>query len=332
MQLGIGDRLVSTSGGQTIAAIVPASDSSDLGNSDLFNAQFFSTYSAILFESEQVLFLETVTDLYRLNGAQIRSDFAFLTAGRSSEILSDPHTITYNPEQIFIEKGVKIRSAILDAESGPIYIGKGAEIQPGAILVGPLAVCDNATIHLGAKIKGDTTIGPFCKVGGEVSNSILMGFSNKGHDGFIGNTVIGYWCNLGADTNTSNLKNNYSNVKIYDALAEKMVDTGMQFCGLLMGDHCRSGINTMFNTGTVVGPWSNIFGAGFPYKFLPPFSWGGVDRRVVHDPERAFVASVRMMERRKIMPPDAMRNYMDALLQSTQHLRSGFWESDVSGE
>lgn len=328
-----GERLIDSKNKRTIAAMASTSTSLPIFYKEDLMAAFFEQFEAKIYESdEEVLFLESVTDLFQINGALIRSDFKHLTAGRSKGILADSHSVVYNEEQIFIEEGVKIRATIFDAEKGPIYVGKGAEIQPGAILTGPLAICENATIHIGAKIKGDTTIGPYCKVGGEVSNSVLMGYSNKGHDGFIGNTVIGYWCNLGADTNTSNLKNNYSNVRIYDAEQTQMVDTGLQFCGLLMGDHCRSGINTMFNTGTVVGPWSNVFGAGFPDKFIPPFTWGGVDRKLVHDPQRAYMASQRMMERRKLSPHDGLRTYMNALLSSTRELRSGFQVSDGVGE
>lgn len=216
-------------------------------------------------------------NIFQYNGDQIRSDFGLITDGRDSEEINDPHTRVYSPENIFIEKGAKIRAAVLNAENGPIYIGKDAEIQEGAVIRGPFSIGEHSTINMGAKIKGDTSIGPHCKVGGEVSNSVIFGYSNKGHEGFLGNSVIGEWCNLGADTNTSNLKNNYSQVKLWDYINGSNVNTGLQFCGLMMGDHSKCGINTMFNTGTVVGIGSNIFGGGYPKNFIPSFSWGGAE-------------------------------------------------------
>lgn len=219
--------------------------------------------------------LQKTWNIFEFNGAEIRKDFALITKGRQSQHLTDPHTKVYSPENIFIEKGAVIRAAILNGENGPIYIGKDTEIQEGAIIRGPFALCDNSTINMGAKLRGDTTVGPHCKVGGEVSNSVIFGFSNKGHEGFLGNSVIGEWCNLGADTNTSNLKNNYSPVKLWDYTRGSFANTGLQFCGLMMGDHSKCGINTMFNTGTVVGVGANIFGEGFPRTFIASFAWGG---------------------------------------------------------
>ncbi|GAA4499862.1 GlmU family protein [Hymenobacter ginsengisoli] len=224
---------------------------------------------------EEMSLIERPWHLFLRNGAEIRRDFALLTTGRTSQPLGDVHTMVYAPENIFIEEGVKIRAAILNAEAGPIYLGKNAEVQEGAILKGPLALCEGAVANAGVRLRGDNTIGPYCKVGGEIGNSILMGYSNKGHDGYLGNSVIGEWCNLGADTNTSNLKNNYAPVKVWSHAAKRFVDTGQTFCGLLMGDHAKAGINTMFNTGTVVGVGANVFGAGFPRQFVPSFSWGG---------------------------------------------------------
>lgn len=225
--------------------------------------------------AEEVSLIARPWHLFLRNGAEIRRDFALLTAGRTSAPVGDKHTMVYAPENIFIEEGVKIRAAILNAENGPIYLGKNAEVQEGAILKGPLALCEGAVANAGVRLRGDNTIGPYCKVGGEIGNSILLGYSNKGHDGYLGNSVIGEWCNLGADTNTSNLKNNYAPVKVWSHATHRFVDTGQTFCGLLMGDHSKAGINTMFNTGTVVGVGANVFGAGFPRQFIPSFSWGG---------------------------------------------------------
>lgn len=228
----------------------------------------------IQLEKEPTLLLKT-WNIFQFNGAEIRKDFDLITKGRTSEPLSDPFTKVYSPENIFIEKGAIIRAAILNADGGPIYIGKNTEIQEGAIIRGPFALCESSTVNMGAKIKGDSTVGPHCKVGGEVSNSVIFGYSNKGHEGFLGNSVIGEWCNIGADTNTSNLKNNYTQVKLWDYAKGGFANTGLQFCGLMMGDHSKCGINTMFNTGTVVGVGANIFGDGFPRNFIASFAWGG---------------------------------------------------------
>jgi UDP-N-acetylglucosamine diphosphorylase/glucosamine-1-phosphate N-acetyltransferase len=224
---------------------------------------------------EDVSLLTRPWHLFLRNGAEIRRDFALLTAGRTSQPVGDAHTVVYAPENVFIEPGVKIRAAILNAENGPIYIGRNVQVQEGAILKGPLALGEGTVVNCGAKLRGDNTIGPYCKVGGEVGNSILMGYSNKGHEGYLGNSVVGEWCNLGADTNTSNLKNNYASVRVWSHATHRFVDSGQTFCGLLMGDHAKAGINTMFNTGTVVGVGANVFGAGFPRQFVPSFSWGG---------------------------------------------------------
>jgi len=228
----------------------------------------------IQLETEPTLLLKT-WNIFQFNGAEIRKDFALITKGRASEPLTDPFTKVYSPEKIFIERGAIIRAAILNADGGPIYIGKDTEIQEGAIIRGPFALCESSTVNMGAKIKGDSTVGPHCKVGGEVSNSVIFGYSNKGHEGFLGNSVIGEWCNIGADTNTSNLKNNYMQVKLWDYAKGGFANTGLQFCGLMMGDHSKCGINTMFNTGTVIGVGANIFGDGFPRNFIASFAWGG---------------------------------------------------------
>lgn len=228
----------------------------------------------IQIEKEPTL-IQKSWNIFQFNASEIKKDFALLTTGRTSHPINDPHTILYASENIFLEEGAKVKAAVLNAEAGPIYIGKNAEIQEGALIRGPFALCEGSTVNMGAKLRGDTTVGPFSKVGGEISNAVFFGYSNKGHDGFLGNSVIGEWCNLGADTNTSNLKNNYAPVKLWDYTKGGFSNTGLQFCGLMMGDHSKCGINTMFNTGTVVGVGSNIFGDGFPRNFIPSFSWGG---------------------------------------------------------
>ncbi len=255
--------------------------------------------------TEPVTVIDRPWQLFLRNGVEIRRDFALLTHGRTSQPVNDPHTIVYGAENIFIEEGVKIRAAILNAEDGPIYLGKNSQVHEGAVIKGPLALCEGSHINSGAKMRGDNTVGPFCKVGGEVGNSILLGYSNKGHDGYLGNSVIGEWCNLGADTNTSNLKNNYAPVKIWSHVAHRFVDTGQTFCGLMMGDHSKCGINTMFNTGTVVGVGANIFGAGFPRTFIPSFSWGGAAGFETFKLAKAGEVAERVMARRSL-PYDAV--------------------------
>ena len=239
------------------------------------------------------------TDIFKQNREQLIHDFQLITANRQSEEITDPHTIVYGEENIFIEKGAQVRASILNATDAPIYIGKNAQIHEGSMIKGAFALCEGAHVNMGAKIKGDTTIGPYCKVGGEISNSVLFGYSNKGHDGFLGNSVLGEWCNLGADTNTSNLKNNYGPVSAWSYETQDYQPTGALFCGLMMGDHSKSGINTMFNTGTVVGVCANIFGGGFPPKHVPSFSWGGQEFETFRM-EKAYEVAERMMGRRKV--------------------------------
>lgn len=238
--------------------------------------------------------------LFQLCGKAIAHDFALLTEGRRSQRIESSNTVIGDPNLIFLEEGALVEASILNTKNGPIYIGKGAEVMEGCMLRGPIVIGDHAQVKMGAKIYGPSAFGPECRVGGEVSNSVIFGYSNKGHDGFLGNSVLGEWCNLGADTNTSNLKNTYGNVQVWGGAENAMVDTGMQFCGLLMGDHSKSGINTMFNTGTVVGVAANVFGGGFPPKHIPGFSWGGATGFETYDIERALTTARRVMERRNI--------------------------------
>lgn len=244
-------------------------------------------------------------DIFRLNGSEIKKDYEVITKGRKSQPLNDLHTKTYG-DKIFIEEGAKIKAATLNAENGPIYIGKDAEVQEGALIRGPFALCEHSVVNMGSKIKGDSTVGPYSKVGGEVSNSVIFGYSNKGHEGFLGNSVLGEWCNLGADTNNSNLKNNYANVKMWDFASGRFKDTGLQFCGLIMGDHSKCGINTMFNTGTTVGVSANIFGDGFPRTIIPSFAWGGASGFTTYQTRKAFETAELVMQRRnkELTEPD----------------------------
>jgi len=238
--------------------------------------------------------------MFQQCGKAIEHDFKLLTEGRRSERLGALNTVVGDPSLIFLEEGAVVEASTLNTRGGPIYIGKGAEVMEGCLLRGPIVLGDHAQLKMGAKIYGPSAFGPESRVGGEVSNSVILGYSNKGHDGFMGNSVLGEWCNLGADTNTSNLKNTYGNVQVWSYADRKQVETGLQFCGLLMGDHSKSGINTMFNTGTVVGVAANIFGSGFPPKHIPGFSWGGAEGFETYDVERALSTARRVMERRSI--------------------------------
>ena len=232
-----------------------------------------SGYTAVPFDGE-VLTVKHTWDIFSNNAAALQADFDVITKGRTSQPISDTNQVK-NPENIFIEEGASVEFCILNASTGPIYIGKNALMMEGCMVRGGLALCESAILKMGAKIYGAVTAGPGCKLGGEVNNAVLFANSNKGHDGFLGNSVLGEWCNIGADTNTSNLKNNYAEVRLWNYKTEGFAKTGLQFCGLMMGDHSKCGINVMFNTGTVVGVSANIFGSGFPRNFIPSFSWGG---------------------------------------------------------
>lgn len=270
--------------------------------------------------SENILQLQKVWDIFSLNGKAILADFELITKNRVSQLLPD-YVTAINPSNIFIELGAKVYPGIINAEVGPVYIGKEAEIMEGCIIRGPFAMGEHAVLKMGAKVYANTTIGPGCKVGGEVSNVVFFANSNKGHDGFLGNAVIGEWCNLGADTNCSNLKNNYDIVKIWDESQMKSVNTGLQFCGLLMGDHSKCGINTMFNTGTVVGVSCNLYGAGFPKVFVPSFSWGESSKMVVYTINKAIETANRMMERRNLKLTEAETEVLRYLFEQTTKQR-----------
>ena len=243
-----------------------------------------------------------------------------LTKRRKSKSLNETNTLV--GDNIFVEKGAKVSCSILNAENGPIYIGKNAEVMEGSIIRGPFAMCENSVLKMGAKIYGATTLGPYCKVGGEVNNSMFFGYSSKAHDGFLGNSVIGEWCNLGADTNNSNLKNNYAEVKLWNYEMERFKKTGLQFCGLIMGDHSKCGINTMFNTGTVVGVSANIFGSGFPRNFIPSFSWGGAIGFSIHNKNKFFETAKKVFKRRSLMLDNTEQNLLDNVYSMTKRYRN----------
>lgn len=279
----------------------------------------FDTYTQIEFE-EDLLQVHHTWDIFSKNAIAIQQDFELLTEGRKSQPI--PETVQcLNRDQIFIEEGATLNFAILNADNGPIYIGKNAEVMEGSVVRGPFAMCENSVLKLSAKIYGATTLGPYCKVGGEVNNSVLMGYSSKAHDGFLGNSVLGEWCNLGADTNNSNLKNNYAEVKLWNYEAGRFSPTGLQFCGLMMGDHSKCGINTMFNTGTVVGVSANIYGSGFPRNFVPSFSWGGAAGFITYRLNKVFEVAEVVMSRRKLKLEDVDKKILEAVFEQTEGYR-----------
>ncbi|WP_204346000.1 GlmU family protein [Psychroserpens algicola] len=279
----------------------------------------FESYQAIEYD-EDVIKIEHTWDIFANNGEAIQADFDLLTYDRQSEPIPSSNNVL-GAQQIFIEKGAQLEFVTLNANSGPIYIGKDAEIMEGSIIRGPFALCEHATVKLGAKIYGPTTVGPHSKVGGEVNNSVIFGYSNKGHDGFLGNSVLGEWCNLGADTNNSNLKNNYAEVRLWDYQTQGFARTGLQFCGLMMGDHSKCGINTMFNTGTVVGVSSNIFGSGFPRNFVPSFSWGGHSGMTTYLTKKAFEVAEVVMKRRNIEFSEVDKAILEHVFEVTKQWR-----------
>lgn len=279
----------------------------------------FDAYEAIEYVDD-VLKIEHTWDIFSKNGEAIQEDFELLTKGRQSQPIPEM-TVAFNRSDIFIEEGARLPLCSLNAENGPIYIGKNAEIMEGSMIRGPFALCEGATVKMSAKIYGPTTVGPYSKVGGEINNSVIFGYSNKSHDGFLGNSVLGEWCNLGADTNNSNLKNNYAEVRLWDYQTESFAKTGLQFCGLMMGDHSKCGINTMFNTGTVVGVSANIFGSGFPRNFVPSFSWGGSSGFTTYLTKKAFEVAKVVMSRRDIEFTEVDAAILEHVFEDTKKFR-----------
>lgn len=255
---------------------------------------------------EEVFLLKNVWEIFQKNAKAIELDFELLCTGRKSAPLSKTVTVIGDASKIFLERGAKAEACIINTNSGPVYLGEDAEIMEGSVIRGALALCAHSTLKLSTKVYGASTVGPHSKVGGELSNSVIFGYSNKAHDGFLGNSVIGEWCNLGADTNNSNLKNNYGHVKLFNYNVNKQIDSGLQFCGLMMGDHSKAGINTMFNTGTVVGVGCNIYGGGFPATYIPNFSWGGAAGFETYQLKKLFETARKMYERRglQLSSPD----------------------------
>lgn len=268
----------------------------------------------------KVFMLKSLTDIFSFNGMEINKDFGILTAGRKSQEISNTNVV-FGKYPLFVENGCSVECATFNTNDGPIYIGANSEVMEGVNIRGPFALCEHAVLKMGAKMYGDTTVGPWCKVGGELSNVVFFGYSNKAHDGFLGNSVVGEWCNFGADSNNSNLKNNYAEVKLWNYDTQKFDKTGLQFCGLIFGDHSKCGINTMFNTGTVVGVSANIFGAGFPRNFVPSFSWGGASGFTEYKLDTAFEVMERVMARRHVEFSDTDKAIMKHIFNSDPNYR-----------
>jgi len=280
----------------------------------------FDSYEQLKFQ-EDLIQIKHTSDIFSLNDKAIQADFDLLTEGRTSQPIPDGvHTI--QKQNIFIEQGATVSYSSLNASKGPIYIGKDSEIMEGCLVRGPFALGKNSILKMGTKAYGATTLGPHCKVGGEINNSVLFGYSSKGHEGFLGNSVLGEWCNIGADSNSSNLKNNYAEVKLWNYQEERFTKTGLQFCGLMMGDHSKCGINTMFNTGTVVGVSANIFGSGFPRNFIPSFSWGGAAGFTTYQMKKVIEVAKVVMKRRDLELSETDISILQHVFDKTSKFRA----------
>lgn len=307
-------------GAELIAARLSADEFEKLSNE---NDAFQALHGIDLSQNQGVTFnrITKPYHIFSLNGAEMLKDFKLITADKTSQKISPTNTII-GELPVFMEEGANMECCIINTTNGPVYIGKNVLVMEGSMIRGGFAACEGSVVKMGAKIYGPTTIGPYCRIGGEVNNSVLLANSNKGHDGYLGNSVLGEWCNLGADTNTSNLKNNYLPVKIWSYVKEGFEDTGLQFCGLIMGDHSKAGINTMFNTGTVVGVASNIFGDGFPRTYIPSFSWGGASGFTTHQLKKAIETAEIVMSRRNVIMSDIDKKILEHIYLNTAVHRS----------
>lgn len=278
-----------------------------------------SSFTKITFEHDLIT-VKNTWDIFSKNAEALQADFDMITAGRQSAPISDTNRVIA-PENVFLEEGASVEYSILNATEGPIYLGKDSLIMEGNMIRGAFALCDNAVVKMGAKVYGATTIGPYGKICGEVNNSVIFGYSSKGHDGYLGNAVLGEWCNIGADSNNSNLKNNYAKVRLWNYATEGFDHTDLQFCGLMMGDHSKTAINTMLNTGTVVGVNVNVYTPGFPRNFVPSFSWGGASGFSTYTPKKAFEAAKVMMARRGVAFDETEAKILNHVFEVTKKWR-----------
>lgn len=287
------------------------------------SAEFDAVCTSIEYHSE-IAYLDSLPKIFSWNDKELRKDFSLMTKNRKSYSLNNSNTLIGDSSQLFIEEGAIVNASILNVEAGPIYLSKDSEVMEGSMIRGPFYLAEHSQTKMGTKIYGATTIGPYSKVGGELNNVVVFGYSNKAHDGFLGNAVIGEWCNLGADSNNSNLKNNYAEVKLWNYKTNNFKKTGLQFCGLIMGDHAKCGINTMFNTGTVVGVASNVFGAGFPRNFIADFSWGGAQGMEVFQLNKVFEVATKVFERRGLLFDENEKQILNSIFELTQDYRKNY--------
>jgi UDP-N-acetylglucosamine diphosphorylase/glucosamine-1-phosphate N-acetyltransferase len=271
-----------------------------------FNAEDYIHTASPLAHSPAIL--KYPEDIFKKNDAELRKDFKLLTGGRTSASISATNTIIGS--DFFAEEGAIADCSTFNTTNGPIYLAGNTEVWEGTHIRGGFAICEHSQVKMGTKIYGATTVGPYCRVGGELNNAILWGYSSKGHEGYLGNAVVGEWCNIGADSNNSNLKNNYDEVKVWDYTTGRFRKTGLQFCGLIMADHAKCAINTMFNTGTIVGVSANVFGAGFPRHFVPDFAWGGPQGYEVYSLKRMFETAEKVFARRDHRQFDANEKHI----------------------
>jgi len=284
---------------------------------DYLNA--FANFEIKKYQSN-VIFIKNLWDIFLFNSHEIVKDFHLLTENRTSEIISKSNRV-FGKHPVFLEAGARAECAVFNTENGPVYLAKDSFVMEGSLIQGPFALGEASHVKLGSKIYPGSSIGPHCKVGGELNNVVFFGYSNKAHDGFLGNAVIGEWCNIGADSNNSNLKNTYENVKVWNYRKKAFVNSGLQFCGLFMGDHSKCGINTMFNTGTCIGVSANIFGAGFPRTFIPSFSWGGPGGITTYKTDKAFESMQLVMERRKCILSEADKKILQHIFDAEAQYR-----------
>ena len=321
-QLGLNEALMD--GDDFIAAKVTKEQILHLMNNEPIDA-----LEGMDVEDTPFLKLTNTWDLFRYNKAAIQLDFVALTQNRTSAPISSTNTVI-NKHQIFLEPGATVECSVLNATDGPIYIGKEATVMEGCLIRGGFSLGEHATLKMGAKIYGATTIGPYSKCGGEIKNTVILGYSNKSHDGYLGNSVVGEWCNLGANTNVSNMKNNYSIVKVWNYVDNTFVNSGEQFCGVVIGDHTKCGISTLLNTGTVVGIFTNIYGVGLPDKFIPSFSWGGTKDSTTYRLEKALEVASKVYHRRNKPFDQVERDLISAIFEQTATYRH--WEMSADAE
>jgi len=285
---------------------------------DKFDLESAKALKPILYNAD-FIHLVYPNDIFTHNGAELKKDFALLTKGRNSSTISS--TNTFLGDNIFVEEGATAECSVFNSLQGPIYLGKNSQVWESSNIRGSFALCEDSSVKMGAKIYPNTTVGPHSRVGGEINNAVIWGFSSKGHEGYLGNAVVGQWCNIGADSNNSNLKNNYAEVKLWDYKRETFRKTGLQFCGLVMADHSKCGINTMFNTGTVAGVSTNIFGAGFPRNFIPDFAWGGAQGFEIYSLEKMFETAEKVYARRDLPFNETEKAILNKIFELTKQYR-----------